>query len=146
MSSVANAAGSALLAVGKELPWIGPIAFLIGGVVQAAADVKALKGDARSFTRTVKNVEGVLVQAGESGSLDGARDACDALRECLEEGLAYCHRLQQQTFISSMLLAGRDTAKFEEISQDMMKNCQVVCTIASVTTTAMVRRCRLTSG
>jgi hypothetical protein len=42
--AAAGAAGEALLAVGKELPWIGPIAFLIGGVVQAASDAKVSGG------------------------------------------------------------------------------------------------------
>jgi hypothetical protein len=51
LREVASAAGSALLALGKELPWVAPIAFLIGGVVQAAMDVQELKvrGTLHSF-------------------------------------------------------------------------------------------------
>jgi hypothetical protein len=98
----------------------------------------ALKGDAIAFARTVKNVEGILLQAGQEGTLAAARDACAALQECLEEGLAYCHRLQTQYFITTMLLSGRDAAKFRELSEQMRGLCQVVCTAASVSTAAMV--------
>lgn len=132
LRDVAGAAGSALLSVGKELPWVAPIAFLIGGVVQAAADVHALKGDAAVFARNVQGVERILQEAGEKGTLSAAKEACEALKEVMEEGLAHCHRLQTQYFITSLLLSGRDSEKFKELSHSLQRELQIVAAAASV--------------
>mmetsp|Transcript_8534 Transcript_8534/g.21511 ORF Transcript_8534/g.21511 Transcript_8534/m.21511 type:complete len:985 (-) Transcript_8534:253-3207(-) len=132
LNDVAGAAGCALLSLGKELPWVAPIAFLIGGVVQAAADVRALKGDAQTFARNVRSVERIMQEAGEQGTLAGAREACEALQEIMEEGLAHCHRLKTQYFITSLMLAGRDAMKFQDLSNSLQSELQLVCTCASV--------------
>ena len=135
---MAGAAGSALLAVGKELPWVAPIAFLIGGVVQAAADVHALKGDAQAFARNVQGVEKILKDAGEKGTLDAAKEACEALKEVMEEGLAHCHRLQTQYFITSLVLSGRNSLKFKELSDTLHRELQIVAAAASVNVASYV--------
>ena len=76
----ASAAGEALLAVGAHLPWIAPVAFLIGAVVKAAHDVHVLKGDALAFANFVRTAEGVLNDAALAGTLGAAKDAVDQAR------------------------------------------------------------------
>ena len=56
-------AGEGLLGVAKDLPWIAPVAFLVGAVVKAAQDAAALKEDATRFVRVVRSVEGALQRA-----------------------------------------------------------------------------------
>jgi hypothetical protein len=51
-------------------------------------------------------VEKILKEAGEKGTLSAAEEACEALKEIMEEGLAHCHRLQTQYFITSLMLSG----------------------------------------
>ena len=68
-------AGEGLLGVAKDLPWIAPVAFLVGAVVKAAQDAAALKEDAARFVRVVRSVEGVLQRA-----LHGPHDAHEARR------------------------------------------------------------------
>ena len=61
--SSSSAAGEALLAVASHLPWIAPVAFLIGSIVKAAHDVHVLKGDALKFANFVCAAEAVLNEA-----------------------------------------------------------------------------------
>ena len=62
-------AGEGLLGVAKDLPWIAPVAFLIGAVVKAAQDAAALKEDATRFVRVVRSVEGALRRAAADGDV-----------------------------------------------------------------------------
>ena len=65
-------AGEGLLGVAKDLPWVAPVAFLIGAVVKAAQDAAALKEDATRFVRVVRSVEGALQRAAADGKLTEA--------------------------------------------------------------------------
>ena len=88
MGSAASAAGSALLAFAKELPWVAPIAVLIAGVATAAANVHALKRDAQVFATNVKSVETVMMETGKKGLLAKVEDTAQALAYEMEEGVA----------------------------------------------------------
>ena len=124
--SVAGAAGEALLGVAKELPWIAPIAFLIGSVVQAAHDARSLKADARAFVRVVRSVEGVLEQAALDGKLAGAAAPCALIKEALEAGLAHVQKLETQSVCVAMLLSGRDGATFAELQDQLHRACDLL--------------------
>ena len=55
-AAAVDMAGEGLLGVAKDLPWVAPVAFLIGAVVKAAQDAAALKEDAARFVRVVRSV------------------------------------------------------------------------------------------
>ena len=105
---------------------------------QAASDVHALKGDALTFAKNVRSVEKVLAEAGEKGTLQNAKDACDELQGVMEEGLAHCHRLQTRYFITKLLLSAHDMSKFQELSDAMHRQLTVVATAASVSANSIV--------
>ena len=74
VTGCAAGAGEALLSLGAQLPWISPCAFLIGAVIKAASQVRALKADAAAFSRVVRSVEAVLNEAALAGTLSKAYD------------------------------------------------------------------------
>ena len=93
-----SAAGEALLAVGAQLPWIAPAAYLIGAVVKAAHEVAVLKADAQSFVRVLESVEAILNQAAANGTLRNAQDVVAQVREVMEDALAHCNKVKPLGF------------------------------------------------
>ena len=125
MGSAASAVGSALLAFAKELPWVAPIAVLIGGVATAAANVHALKRDAQVFATNVKSVETVMMETGKKGLLAKVEDTAQALAYEMEEGVAFLNKLKNH-FITQMLMSGRDSQKFKDISDSMHRQVTII--------------------
>ena len=111
-------AGEGLLGVAKDLPWVAPVAFLIGAVVKAAQDAAALKEDAARFVRVVRSVEGALQRAAADGKL--TENA--SIREALEEALAHCHMLAREGTCVAMLLS--DSATFEALQAKLHSACE----------------------
>ena len=116
----------ALLGFAKELPWVAPIAFLVAGVVEAAANVHALKRDAHIFAANVRSVENVMLEAGRKGHLGKVEETCMALQFEMEEGLAFCHKLKTRYFVTQMLTSGRDCQKFKDISDSMHRQVTII--------------------
>ena len=116
----------------KELPWVAPIAFLVAGVVEAAANVHALKRDAQIFAANVQSVENVMVDAARKGHLSKVEETCMALQFEMEEGLAFCHKLKTQYFVTQMLMSGRDCQKFKDISDSMHRQVTIIAAAASI--------------
>ena len=132
LSNAASAAGGALLGFAKELPWVAPIAFLVAGVVEAAANVHALKRDAHIFAANVRSVENVMLEAGRKGHLGKVEETCMALQFEMEEGLAFCHKLKTRYFVTQMLTSGRDCQKFKDISDSMHRQVTIIAAAASI--------------
>jgi hypothetical protein len=145
-SAVGSAApGELLLGVAEHLPFVAPVAFLIGAVIAAAQSAKTLKADAAEFSKFVSGAEAVCQQAAAQGSLANAREAVEQLRSALEEGLAHCQRLQVQTFAAGMLFSGRDARQFEEVHTKISRCIELIAAAASVSTNAMVA-CKFEQG
>ena len=130
---VLETAGEALLELGKTLPWVAPVAFLIGAVVKAAHDAKVLRADSLAFAVVVRSVESVLMHVGEEGALDDVKEPVDALRGVLEEGLGHCNKLASQSAITAILLSTRDAKRFDDLQSDISKYLQLVTAAASIT-------------
>ena len=139
LSSAASTAGLGLLAFAKELPWVAPIAFLIAGVVTASAEVHTLKADAQVFCKNVQSCEAILNQVAAKGYLGHVRESVEALQQTLEDGLAFCQRLKLQWFITQLIMSGRDTVKFREISNSMHRQVSVIAAAASIDVQAQIR-------
>ena len=134
MGSAAGAVGSALLSFAKQLPWVAPIAFVVAGVAQAAADVHALKRDAQIFAANVRSAENIMMQVAKKGKLGAVQETCEMLQFEMEEGLAFCHKLKTKYFVSQMLTSGRDCEKFKDISDSIQRQLTVIAAAASVET------------
>ena len=134
MGSAAGAVGSALLSFAKQLPWVAPIAFVVAGVAQAAADVHALKRDAQIFAANVRSAENIMMQVAKKGKLGAVQETCEMLQFEMEEGLAFCHKLKTKYFVSQMLTSGRDCEKFKDISDSIQRQLTVIAAAASMET------------
>ena len=121
-----------MLAFAKELPWVAPIAVLIAGVATAAANVHALKRDAQVFATNVKSVETVMMETGKKGLLAKVEDTAQALAYEMEEGVAFLNKLKNQYFITQMLMSGRDSQKFKDISDSMHRQVTIIAAAASI--------------
>ena len=86
-SALASAPGELLLGVAQHLPFVAPVAFLIGAVISAAGSAKTLKADCVEFSKFVASIETVCQEAALQGTLDRAEEAVAQLRSALEEGL-----------------------------------------------------------
>ena len=86
-SVMASAPGELLLGVAQHLPFVAPVAFLIGAVISAAGSAKTLKADCAEFSKFVASIEAVCQEAALQGTLDRAEEAVAQLRSALEEGL-----------------------------------------------------------
>lgn len=134
----ASVAGEALLAVGQHLPWIAPVAFLIGAVVKAAHDVHVLKGDALKYANFVRSAEAVLNEAAMAGTLGAAKDAVEQARAALEATLAHLQKLSSQSKMTAMLVASKDKDKFAELQTELQRCIELVALAASVSTNKIV--------
>ena len=131
-TQAARAAGEGLLVVAEKLPFIAPVAFLVGAIVKAADDATSLKEDAAVFANVVVSVEGILVQAATKGALEKAEDAVAELREALEEGHAHCLRLSRRGLVEGMLLSLKDADDFQDITERVDRAMQLITLAASV--------------
>jgi hypothetical protein len=140
-----TAPGELLLGVAQHVPFVAPVAFLIGAVIAAAGSAKTLKADAAEFSAFVASLEAICQEAALQGSLGKAQDAIAQLRSALEEGLAHCQRLQVQTFAAGMMFSGADARKFEELHTKMSRCIEMISMAASVSTAAMIA-CQFEQG
>lgn len=131
------AAGTALLEVAKALPWVAPIAVLIGAVVDAASTAKQLRDDAAAFARVTLHLEAVLVRARD---LEQHRDVVGDIRERLRDALAFMQRLQQAPKLFGVSLTSRRDARvFSKLRGDIYQAIQVLTVAAGVDVNAMMQ-------
>ena len=128
---VLETAGEALLELGKTLPWVAPVAFLIGAVVKAAHDVHVLKGDALKFCNFVRTAEAVLNEAALAGTLGAAREAVDMVRAALEATLAHLQKLSGQSKMSAILVVSKDKVRFAELQSELQRCMDLVAVATS---------------
>ena len=133
-----SAAGEALLAVGQHLPWIAPVAFLIGAVVKAAHDVQVLKGDALKFANFVRTAEGILNDAALAGTLGAAKDAVEQARAALEATLAHLQKLGTLSKFSALLTASSNKDTFLDLQVELGRCMGLVGVAASVSTHSLM--------
>ena len=137
-AGLAAGAGDALLAFTETLPWVAPVAFLIGAVVKSAHDADVMKADAIEFARTVQSVEAVVEEAAQNGTLKKAQQAVESLQRALEDGLAHCQRLQDQSLFAATLLGRRDATRFAEIHDGLHDAVRLVTLAASVKSASLM--------
>ena len=78
-------------------------------------------------------------QVAAKGYLGHVRESVEALQQTLEDGLAFCQRLKLQWFITQLIMSGRDTVKFREISNSMHRQVSVIAAAASIDVQAQIR-------
>ena len=137
MGGALSSAGCAVLSFAERIPWVAPVAFLIGAAVRAAHDAKELREDARKFATLVASVEEVLVRAQKEGTLKDSRQAVEVLRSALEEGVAMCNKLAMQGFVKRLILQGTDSRRFAEIQGEIDRGVAMLTLASSVTSAGL---------
>ena len=107
-----------LLARLKTLPFVAPVAYLVGAIASSAVTAVAMKADCLEFGKVVQQLEGVLVKAED---LEDQLGVVDDVRDSLEEALQLMETLQQRGVLSSVLYSKSDKNRFEEIREKIEK-------------------------
>jgi len=131
---VVKEAGEALMELAKTIPFVAPLAFLVGAVASSAATAVSLREDCAEFARIVSTLEMVLVRA---QSLENQADVVDDVRESLEEALQMMAAMQDRGMLMSTFLAKADKNRFEELKKKIEGALNRLTLSASVDTAAI---------
>ena len=128
LTSFGANAGELLLGVSQTIPFIAPVAFLFAAVLKSTGTAVTLKADALAFGRVVESVESLCQEVALGGAFTGealmaSENAVNDLRAALEDGLAHCQKLQNQAFVSGVLFSGRDSQRYSEIQDALVRHC-----------------------
>ena len=90
------------------------------------------------FCKNVQSCEAILQEVASKGHLEHVRESVEALQYTMEEGLAFCQRLRMQYFITQLIMSGRDTVKFREISNSLHRQVSVIAAAASINAQSVI--------
>ena len=105
------AAASSVLKVGRQVletfehvPFIAPVAYLLGAIVSACAEAECFKGDVAEFGVVIERVERVLCKASD---IQGRRSVVEEIESVLEEALRCITKFKEKSFIRKIAVVGR---------------------------------------
>ncbi len=104
--------GEALLEMAKTVPFVAPVAYLIGAIASSAVTAVTLKADCVEFGKIVHTLEKILLKA---ENLESHEEVVDDVKESLEEGLQLMQKMQDRGIIAATFLAKSDKTKFEDL-------------------------------
>jgi hypothetical protein len=136
MEVVAVAAGEGLVELSKTLPFLGPLAFVIGCVVRASVQATRLKEDCVQLGKTVSMVEGVIVRG---KNLENQQRELEQIREHIEEALLLIDTVNKANWLSSIFFAHSDTNKFEEVVGNLQQGTSLLTSSCAVETASLLQ-------
>lgn len=98
--TVSLAAGAGLLEVAAHIPFVAPIAFLIGAIILSCQEAESLRSDCKEFSMVAQEVERVLLKA---KNLHEEKDTVESMREVLEEGMAFVRTLNKTNVVLQVI-------------------------------------------
>ncbi|UPR02812.1 hypothetical protein HOP50_11g61390 [Chloropicon primus] len=104
--------GEALLEVAKTVPFVAPVAYLIGAIASSAVTAVTLKADCVEFGKIVQMLEKILLKA---ENLESHEEVVSDVKDSLEEGLVLMQKMQDRGIIAATFLAKSDRSKFEDL-------------------------------
>ena len=90
--------GEALLEMAKTVPFVAPVAYLIGAIASSAVTAVTLKADCVEFGKIVQMLENILLKAED---LENHVEVVDDVKESLEEGLILMQKMQDRGIIAA---------------------------------------------
>ena len=115
--AIAVAAGTGLLNAAGQIPFIAPIAYLIGATVVACEDAEGLKQDCKEFSVCVQELENDLLKVDD---LKKHKQTIEALQELLEEGYGFVKALKNSNKFIQVLASHRNTSALVNIRDRMV--------------------------
>ena len=98
--SINSAAGQALLSLAAEMPFIAPLAYLVGAIVVSCKDAEGLSSDCAEFGILCKEIERSLLSAQKLGDHS---DTVEGLVDILEEGMAFIKAVKKANKFITLL-------------------------------------------
>ena len=109
---LAKVTGEALLEMAKTVPFVAPVAYLIGAIASSAVTAVTLKADCVEFGKIVQMLENILLKA---QNLESHEEVVQDVKESLEEGLILMQKMQDRGIIAATFLAKSDKSRFEDL-------------------------------
>lgn len=134
---VAMAAGSMLLEAARSCPVSAPLAYAIGTVVSMCQSATCLKADAMAFGDVVKEVEKMLVQA---GNLKQYVDPIRKIQLVLDEAGMFLSKLQGKQKWKAIVQASNDRSNFEELRGQLNEEISVVALKVGLSTAGLLQQ------
>ena len=130
------AVASSVLKVGRQVletfehvPFIAPVAYLLGAIVSACAEAECFKGDVAEFGAVIERVERVLCKASD---IQGRRSVVEEIESVLEEALRCITKFKEKSFIRKIAVVGRTAEKLERLKRELstlLNQLQLECTL-----------------
>ena len=98
--TVSLAAGAGLLEVAAHLPFVAPVAFLIGSIILSCQEAESLRSDCKEFSMVAQETERVLLKAKD---LHKEKETVESIREVLEEGMAFVRTLNKTNVVMQVI-------------------------------------------
>jgi len=109
---LAKVTGEALLEMAKTVPFVAPVAYLIGAIASSAVTAVTLKADCVEFGKIVQMLENILLKA---QNLESHEEVVQDVKESLEEALMLMEKMQDRGIIAATFLAKSDKSRFEDL-------------------------------
>ena len=109
---LAKVTGEALLELAKTVPFVAPVAYLIGAIASSAVTAVTLKADCVEFGKIVQMLENILLKA---QNLESHEEVVQDVKESLEEALMLMEKMQDRGIIAATFLAKSDKSRFEDL-------------------------------
>ena len=98
--TVSLAAGAGLLDVAAHIPFVAPVAFLIGAIILSCQEAESLRSDCKEFSMVAQEVERVLLKAKD---LHKEKEAVESIQAVLEEGMAFVRTLNKTNVVLQVI-------------------------------------------
>ena len=105
--SIAISAGTGLLNMAESVPFLAPLAYLIGSTVVACEEAQSLKADCKEYAICVMELEQDLMKADD---LIAEKGTIKAIEDLLEEGCTFVRALSTTNSFMQVLSANRNAA------------------------------------
>ena len=126
--TVSLAAGTGLLEVASHIPFVAPVAFLIGAIIIGCQEAEALRGDCKEFSLVVQETERVMLKA---DNLRTEKETVMHIQEVMEEGLAFVQTLKK-TNVIMQVIGSRHNANELRSCRDRLVSFVQVMTFSTV--------------
>ena len=110
--SIAISAGTGLLNIAEAVPFVAPIAYLIGSTVIACEEAQSLKSDCKEYAICVVELEKDLLKA---DNLIEEKKTIKAIEDLLEEGCTFVRALSATNNFIQVLSAHRNAGALVSI-------------------------------
>lgn len=136
--TISLAAGAGLLEVASQVPFVAPIAFLVGSIILGCQEAESLRSDCKEFSLVAQEVERVLIKASD---LSKEKETVESIRDVLEEGMAFVRTLNK-TNVVMQVIGSKHNANELKSCRDRLVSLIQSLTFSSVVDLNVMNSCK----